>query len=172
MGRVQREPHDAEDGSTDPHDAAWRAIVDNYGDRPELDPDDLPGAGPRHDHAAAGPGDAPEPPAERVGRWRLEPETPVEGPRDPFALTPEDRFVPPEPPPVDRPPLDRLAAWVGVLGAPVVVVALLLLSTVLGVGFPGWVLLLLVAAFIGGFLYLVARMPREPRDPWDDGAQV
>jgi hypothetical protein len=33
----------------------------------------------------------------------------------------------------------------------------------------GWSL---VAWFVGGFLYLVATMPRSPREPWDDGSRV
>jgi hypothetical protein len=37
---------------------------------------------------------------------------------------------------------------------------------------PGAVTLGLVAAFCVGFCYLVLQMPREPRDPFDDGAQV
>ncbi|WP_275693233.1 hypothetical protein [Nocardioides sp. TF02-7] len=35
---------------------------------------------------------------------------------------------------------------------------------------PSWAGLLLAAAFVGGFLYLVVRLPGSPRDPWDDGA--
>jgi hypothetical protein len=37
---------------------------------------------------------------------------------------------------------------------------------------PAWLGYLLVVGFVGGFIYLVLQMPREPRDPWDDGAQI
>jgi hypothetical protein len=80
----------------------------------------------------------------------------------------DERFVPPEPPPLPRVAPDRMLAWVGVLGSPVVLLACLLLS----VGIPALLGYALVAAFVGGFGYLVWTMPREPRDPWDDGAQV
>ena len=80
----------------------------------------------------------------------------------------EERFEPPPPPPLPRPAADRLAAWVGVFGAP----AVLLTALILGISLPTVIGYLLVAAFVGGFVYLVYRMPRGPRDPWDDGAQV
>ena len=36
-----------------------------------------------------------------------------------------------------------------------------------------WMAYLLVASFIGGFAYLVAKMPRNTDiDPWDDGARL
>ncbi|VXC48777.1 hypothetical protein NOCARDAX2BIS_660001 [Nocardioides sp. AX2bis] len=54
------------------------------------------------------------------------------------------------------------------IGAP----AVLLVSLLVGLTLPTVVALALVAAFIGGFVYLVAKMPREPRDPYDDGARV
>ena len=41
-----------------------------------------------------------------------------------------------------------------------------------GVSLPVWLGYLLVVAFVGGFLYLVTRMPRGPRDPADDGARL
>ena len=37
---------------------------------------------------------------------------------------------------------------------------------------PAIVAWLLVGAFLGGFGYLVAQMPRGPRDPFDDGARL
>ena len=121
-------------------DDLWRSIVDNYGDRAELD----------------------EP----------EPESPAEPllPAEPPAAydDEEEGYEPPEPPPLPRlaPPL--MAGWAGVLGAP----ALLVICLLAGVGLAQWFSLLLVAAFIGGFLYLVLQMPREPRDPWDDGSRI
>jgi hypothetical protein len=79
-----------------------------------------------------------------------------------------DRFVPPTPPPLPTPTTDRLIAWLGVFGSPVV----LLVCLVFGIDLPQLVAYLLVAGFVGGFLYLVIQMPRGPRDPDDDGAQL
>ncbi|HWJ11251.1 MAG TPA: hypothetical protein VNS46_17860 [Nocardioides sp.] len=125
-------------------DAAWRAIVDNYGDRvlePDAEPTPAPGAEPD------------------LGTARDE--EPEE-----LRYDAEESFVPPAPPPLPRPPADRLLAWLGVFGSP----AVLLFFVVTGIRMPqllGWSL---VAAFVVGFGYLVLRMPREPREPWDDGA--
>jgi hypothetical protein len=165
---VQHDHHD-----DDAEDRAWRAIVENYGDRPQLDD---PPAEPPVD----APGRASDAPfGGRFGDLRGF--TAPEDPDDPFLAhpdhldddsggldDPEDRFVPPDPPPLPRATPDRLLAWVGVLGSPLVLLASLLLSF----SIRGWVAYLLVAGFVGGFLYLVVQMPREPRDPGDDGAQV
>jgi hypothetical protein len=78
----------------------------------------------------------------------------------------EERFVPPPPPPHTPPPKDRLAAWLGVFVSPVI----LLLATIFRISLPAPVAWLLIGAFLGGFGYLVAQMPRGPRDPFDDGA--
>ncbi len=47
----------------------------------------------------------------------------------------------------------------------------MLLGVVLGWTYPGWVSCLLVTAFVGGFGYLVATMPRGDDRGWpgDDG---
>jgi hypothetical protein len=126
-------------------DDAWRSIVENYGERAEIDP--------------APSGAEPEPsydePDDRddVEDWD-EPD--------------DDRFVPPPPPPLPHPTPLRLAAWVGVFGAP----AVLLVVMVLALPLPTWLEKGLVGYFVGGFLYLVFNMERGPRDPWDDGARV
>lgn len=127
-------------------DDAWRAIVDNYGERPELPDGDLdeaphPEPGGSTDEAAA------EPVASDVGA--------------------EDRFVPPVPPPIPAPGPRRAVAWAGVLGAPLV-----LLLLVVGARPPSWAAYALVAWFVGGFVYLVLQMPTGPADPGDDGARV
>jgi hypothetical protein len=62
----------------------------------------------------------------------------------------------------------RLAAWIGVFGAP----AVLLLVMVLALPLPSWLEKGLVGYFVAGFLYLVFNMDRGPRDPWDNGARV
>jgi hypothetical protein len=152
---VQRDPDDGADAD-DTDDAAWRAIVDNYGDRPELGPD--PAVGPDTEPAGdlAELDDRTEPGAGEPA-WFSAP-----------LVDPAERYVPPPPPPLPRPSRDRLAAWCGVFGAP----AVLLVCLVAGIGLPSLLAYALVAAFVGGFLYLVWQMPRGPRDPWDDGAQV
>lgn len=124
-------------------DAAWREIVANYGDRPVLDPE------------AERQLTSPPPAAEPVEHSELS-----------DVGAPEEGFVPPPPPPLPRVPKDRLAAWLGVFVSPV----LLLLATVLRIPLPTVMAWLLVGAFLGGFGYLVAQMPRGPRDPFDDGA--
>jgi hypothetical protein len=82
----------------------------------------------------------------------------------------EGHFVPPPPPPL--PPLDprRKLAWGALLGTP----ALALLLLVIGWGIPRWVLVGMVAAFVGGFCYLVATMSSSGHDGWSggDGAVV
>ena len=92
-------------------DDAWRSIVENYGERAEIDP--------------APSGTEPEPsyddPDDRDDHEdRDEPD--------------DDRFVPPPPPPLPRPTPVRLAAWIGVFGAP----AVLLVAMVLALPLPGW----------------------------------
>jgi hypothetical protein len=153
----------------DSEEDAWRAIVENYGDRVELDaePAAQPDPGTPTEPSA-------EPPPEAASQARLErlfqplPQ-PEEG-RD-VAEDPDDpdRFVPPPPPPLPTLPPDRFLAWSGLFGSPTV----LLVCLVLGVHLPPWLGYLLVASFIGGFVYLVVKMPRGTDiDPWDDGARL
>ncbi|QZY28002.1 hypothetical protein [Nocardioides coralli] len=124
-------------------DDAWRAIVENYGERPQVDDDDLPAS-------------EPEP----------EPFAPTDDDLD--RPDPADRFVPPVPPPGPRLRLPQHLPWIGVFGAP----AVLLLALLTGIDLPGWAGYGLVTAFVGGFLWLVLTMRRGGRDPWDDGARV
>ncbi len=151
----QPDPHrdDPGAGNAFDEDEAWRLIVENYGERPVMGPP------------------APEP-APR----------PVEKASDVFdrslldslgteaSWEDEGHFVPPEPPPLPKLDPRRRLAWAGLLGSPVV----LLLAVVFGWVFPTWGVVLLVAAFVGGFLYLVGTMPRNRDDHWpgDDGAVV
>ncbi|HWI43302.1 MAG TPA: hypothetical protein VNS81_06755 [Nocardioides sp.] len=128
-------------------DAAWRAIVDNYGD-PVL-------------------GDEPDP--EPQPRWEIRP-APLE--RDDEGDEPlddaDEGFVPPTPPPLPRPTPDRMIAWTGLFAAPFLV----LVFVIAGVHPPRLVGWALVLWFLGGFGYLVATMRAEPREPWDDGAAL
>ncbi len=128
------------------HDRAWQDIVDNYGDRAELD-ESAP-------TAAADSEREPEP----------GPEPPVVS-ASPSA---EERFVPPPPPPLPRPEPRRAIAWAGVFGAPVVVLVALALS----IDLPTLLDCVLIGWFVGGFLYLVTTMSRIPRDPSDDGSRI
>jgi hypothetical protein len=142
---------------------AWRSIVDNYGERAQLDeppvaPAPGPPVGPLSDGTPFG-GRFGDPSA--LDGFDGEPE-------DQRAEDDEEGFVPPEPPPLPKLAPDRAAAWAGVFGSPVV----LLMTLILSVSIPTWLGYLLVLGFVGGFVYLVVQMPREPRDPWDDGAQV
>lgn len=119
-------------------DAAWRAIVANYGDL-ELGPE-------------------PDPASYRQLQQDPQPE-PVDE---------DEHFVPPEPPPLPHLDPRRKLAWFGLVGCPLV----MLVGAILGVPYPGWLALLMAFAFIGGFVYLVATMPRRRNDEWDgdDGA--
>lgn len=78
----------------------------------------------------------------------------------------DDRYVPPEPPPLPRGDLVSRLAWAGILGAPLffVVAALFWRSA------PAWLVMTAVVAFVAGFATLVARMPDRRDDGWDDGA--
>jgi hypothetical protein len=125
-------------------DDAWRSIVDNYGERAQLDDEPLDDVPVRSVPTAATP-----PPA-----------VPEEA---------EERFVPPAPPPAPRLPLPKRLAWLTVLGSP----ALLVLALLVSYDVPSLLGYALVAAFVGSFVYLVATMQRaDQRNPWDDGAQI
>jgi hypothetical protein len=133
----------------DNEEEAWRSIVENYGDRPDLEPSAA--ALPDLDDDLTDPGLDRDPVTEREDSlWQAE------------------QFVPPTPPPLPRPARDRLAAWIGVFGSPTV----LLVCLIFGIPMPGLLGYALVAAFVGGFAYLVVQMPRGPRDPFDDGARL
>lgn len=82
----------------------------------------------------------------------------------------EGHFVPPPPPPLPRVDPHRRLAWAGLLFTPLV--ALLLAGA--GIGVAGWMAVLMVLSFVGGFGYLVATMRSGPPDDWsgDDGARI
>lgn len=130
-------------------DAAWRAIVENYGEQPEVEQpttEPVPEPAPSFDPA----GDEPEP----------------------LAWEDEGHYVPPDPPPLPHPEPRRMLAWWGVFGVPLVLVGSVLVS----IPVPQWLGLILVAWFIGGFGYLVATMrqggPGDGGDGYDNGAVV
>ena len=150
-------------------DAAWAAIVANYGERPPM------GSSPAGDSPVE-----PEPDVEeRAARSR------PDRPRSIFdrsyieantetspaaSWDDEGHFVPPPPPPLPVLEPRRKLAWIGLFGAP----ALMLLGVIFGWTYPSWLSTLLVGGFIGGFVYLVATMPRNRPGDWsgDDGAVV
>lgn len=141
---------------TDPSEAqerAWQAIVENYGERADLTTEEPEPEAPVSSAPFGG----------RFGNL-----TENLGNDEVFTAEEDDTYVPPPPPPVPRTSPDRMAAWLGVFGAPTI----LLTAVILGITLPTLIGYALVAAFVGGFGYLVFRMPRGPRDPWDDGAQV
>lgn len=135
-------------------DAAWREIVENFGDRAELPPELV------------------------VERVLAEPVPVFDDDIDEETWDHEDapeeelgRFVPPEPEPLRLTPA-RTAAWAGVLGAPVLALLTVVVSESSGMTIPSWWGVLVILGFLGGFAYLVATMPRERDDPWDDGARL
>lgn len=183
-------------------DEAWRAIVENYGERVDLGPDPFgtgehdPGASDGRGNPDGADGTDLLDPDQRSTRYRdgdlfrglpdaARPEDRSPGEPGSSAAQPpaderswdnpfpdddwsEDRFVPPPPPPLPKTTPDRFLAWFGVLGSPAILLILLLLQ----VSIPRLLAWALVIAFVGGFGYLVAKMPSEPRDPNDDGAVV
>lgn len=159
-------------------DEAWRAIVDNYGDRPDLDgpvasdsedepdgPESAEGAAGRDAAGAPSDGLVDARPDELIGPARHPLREPGWDELSPAAWE-EERFVPPPAPPVPSTSTDRLVAWLGIFGSPVI----LLVTLILGIRLPELISYLLVIAFVGGFVYLVVNMSREPRDPDDNGA--
>ena len=78
-------------------------------------------------------------------------------------------FVPPEPPPLPRGDLVGWMAWIGVIAGP-----LFLLVVVLGWrSAPQLLIVAALGAFVGGFITLVSRMPKNrDDDDYSDGAVV
>jgi hypothetical protein len=147
----------------DSDEDAWRTIVENYGDRVELDDEPLP-------QEASDRPSLPlfEPLLPQSPESFDDPDDDVDKDIDEVADLDDERFVPPVPPPLPKLPPDRLLAWTGLFGSPTV----LLVCLVFGIHLVPWLGYLLVASFIGGFVYLVVKMPRGPADPWDDGARL
>lgn len=144
-------------------DAAWAEIVAGF---------NLPAAEPLRPADSSLPADSSRLPDFSQPPDPLlfpEPARPAEPP-PPASHEPGDHFVPPPPPPLPRAdPLTRLG-WAGLLGGPL----LLVLGAFVGLPVDGWLGLLLVGAFLGGFGVLLARMRTgedDGSDP-DDGAVV
>jgi hypothetical protein len=164
------------DGHVEPdlpfdEDAAWRSIIENYGERPRLGPLTVeptplepPPAPPRVDPVELSPFDRSYLDAHDPARTehRDEDEDQHERPDR------HEHFVPPVPPPVPRGTPARRLAWAGLFGPP----ALMILAVAFGWTFPGALSFALVAGFVGGFVFLVATMPRDRDEDGDDGAVV
>ncbi|HSE08165.1 MAG TPA: hypothetical protein VLB29_05825 [Nocardioidaceae bacterium] len=181
MTHTPDEPHDPDEGSSsagDPgagrkldEDAAWREIVENYGEQPEVSSE--ADEGPSTPAGPSGPsGPAAASDADRDERLRGLFQPSWDDPLDtPATWEDEGHFVPPTPPPVPQvTDPRRRAAWVGLFGSPFV----MLVAVVLGWRLPDWLMLGLAGGFVGGFVYLIATMPnRRPGDgSGDDGAVV
>jgi hypothetical protein len=165
-------------------EAAWADIVAHWDAEPPAvgswpAQEDVDPAGGPHGAAAAGDEDLEQwwGQGRAPGRHRLSREDggpaagapghePLRGPQDDLDGA-EDRYTPPEPPPLARGGWRSWLPWVGVLGAPV----FFLVYTLAGLSLPSPVLLLVVVAFVSGFVTLVLRLPASRGDD-DDGAVV
>jgi len=139
-------------------DAAWRAIVDNYGERAFLDDeraDDAPADHPGDERDAGGPPQVAAVPEPEVTAPSVD-------------RSSEEHYVPPPPPPVPRAEPARMVAWFGLFGVPAITLAAL----VTRLPIASWLGLILMVWFVGGFVFLVASMRPGPRDEDDDGAVV
>ena len=162
-----------------PDDAEWERIVaslrgpDTEGNTtwPGVDnrsSDEASDEEPRQDDTGrddAPPSERDRPPDEPVIIWRGSTE---EIDAEIERAIPDEHFVPPDPPPLPRADAITWAAWLGVIGAPL----LLLLMAAFGVS-SAFVVTAAVAAFLAGLAILIGRM-RSSRDPFDpdDGAVV
>jgi hypothetical protein len=121
------------------------------------------------------PDDAPPAPGEMIdlGPAPLERplipsiDVPLEDPIE--LLESSEGYAPPEPPPLPRGDLLSRLSWAGVICGPLV-----LLITVITwrTAAPQLLVLASIAAFVAGFVSLVARMPKHRPDDDDDGAVV
>lgn len=149
---------DAEDmsrASAEQVDRAWQEIISGF-----------------HTDASPDRPEQAEPPgsglSQRLVREHTAPDSPPTGPRDytVYEDPDDDRFVPEPPPPLPR-PRDRfdVAAWAGIIGGPLAMVAAFVL------GWGSWLAAVGFIGFTAGFIALVARSG-SARDDGDDGAVV
>ena len=174
-------PDRDDDGSVDV-EAAWADIVAHWDtDRPEVAPwsaaedDDTAteartaGDEPRRPEPVEDEDDDNElPPAwgpvpSHVGGERARTAAAAREPEDD-----EEGYVPPEPPPLPRGDVFTMLAWAGVLGAPL----FFLFTALFWRTVPQVLIVAAIAAFVGGFVTLVLRMPDHRDDDPDDGAVV
>ncbi|GAB3596783.1 hypothetical protein GCM10027446_24070 [Angustibacter peucedani] len=104
----------------------------------------------------------------------VEPVGPLAGPRElgprdwELAAQPEDHYEPPEPPPLPRGDLTAQLAWAGLLLGP----AFLLFAALFWRDVGRLWVAVAAAAFVGGFVALVVRLPHSRGEDDDDGAVV
>lgn len=159
--------------TTPEEDEAWRLIVDRYDETAVRDPDhpgEVPGAdegAPVTDEGAQDRG-TPDPGTSGAPSEFFAPEPVPEPTPAPTPEPEEDRFVPPPPPPAPEVSRGRRVAWATILGVPLC----FFLAALTGRPIPGTFAGLLAVGLVAAFVYLVATLPREPRDPWDDGSRV
>ena len=161
-------PHDdseAADAAGLDFDAEFAAIVAGFHDAsaPRTWPEGEDLAARPEPPAPPGPPSQPRP----YTGWDdlLRPAPPADAVPEPDA---EERYVPPPPPPLPRGDPRTWAAWVAVLGGPLV----LFTAVLLGWQLDDWVMLLAAVSFLVGFVALVARLGDRPDDEDDDGAVV
>ncbi|MGH3341689.1 MAG: hypothetical protein ACRDPK_02175 [Carbonactinosporaceae bacterium] len=160
-------------------DAAWQDIVARF----DAPPDDERPRWPEQENLSGSDGsdsdgadsDGADSETSAAEPARAEHAEGAEGtPRARGDVVPEDasdHYIPPPPPPLPRTDAVTKWAWVGLLGGPAY-----FFGTAL-VGWDevsGWSAVLAIAAFMGGFVTLIARMKdRPPTDSGpDDGAVV
>ena len=136
-----------------------RSVV--WGVLPEYRPTNAPAS----DASTSDPGDADRQFAEIVAGLRSEGFSEPTAPRVPPPADPDEHFHPPSPPPIPRPALATVLAWLAMLIG--VVCAGYWLPR--GGGTLG--VLVGVALFVGGFVAVIARARRH-RNHDDDGAVV
>lgn len=153
-------------------DAAFAAIVARLSNQgPEVGP--WPASEDLDDTLSLGEVPPTPPPSALQPRVDLPPRSDRSGGRHVLPLPAEqptddeERFVPPEPPPLPHGDALSRIAWAAVIGGPL----FLLVSALAWRNLPTWLLLTALGAFIGGFVTLVARMPGERPDD-GDGAVV
>jgi hypothetical protein len=170
--RPDRRGGDAEgaegSGAGTPDDEVWAALVASFHASPDRRTDEDAVADEQ-----VGPsdgGDLARPTGDPIGDpIRTEPAAAAPTPRTwSPAEPPEEHFVPP--PVGPGPPLEPLtkAAWLGTLGGPVVLLAMVLT----GWDAPGWAIWVCTLAFVAGFATLVARMRGHDDERGGDGAVV
>lgn len=174
-------PERDDDGSVDV-EAAWADIVAHWDtDTPPVgkwsaaeDTEDTPETGEPSSHAETEQGTPPAgdvmedwgASSSHVGGERVRDASRNEPPENDKE---EEGYVPPEPPPLPRGDVFTMLAWAGVLGAPL----FFLFTALFWRTVPQLLIVAAIAAFVGGFVTLVLRMPdrRDSDDP-DDGAVV
>jgi hypothetical protein len=164
-------------------DTAFAAIIAGWGDPVEEGRATWPDAentAPRRAEdpfgSEPGPDGGAGPDVDPLPRSPAEPRIPPLIPRlgdEPVAEAVEDveAFVPPDPPPLPRGDLATRLAWAGVAGGPL----FLLIAALFWRDLPQLLLMAAVTAFVGGFVTLVLRMPRDRSSSDgddDDGAVV